>query len=114
MLAWQRTGIALMAFGFAITRFGVFLHQVASLNTGAGAAMHPPPNSLGSTWVGAALVASGMVTSLTSTIRYRQVRLAIERGDVGAPSATAVYLMGAAITLIGLVMTVLLARALGD
>lgn len=25
MLAWIRTGIALMAFGFAIARFGVFL-----------------------------------------------------------------------------------------
>jgi len=113
MLAWQRTGIALMAFGFAIARFGVFLHQVASLNA-AGAAMHPPANSLGSTWVGAALVATGMVTSLASTFRYRQVRLAIQRGDVGAPSPLAVYLMGTVITLIGLTMTILLARALGD
>lgn len=31
MLAWIRTGIALMAFGFAIARFGVFLRQVASV-----------------------------------------------------------------------------------
>jgi putative membrane protein len=31
ILAWIRTGIPLMAFCFAITRFGVFLRQVASL-----------------------------------------------------------------------------------
>ena len=31
MLAWIRTGIALMGFGFAIARFGVFLRQVASV-----------------------------------------------------------------------------------
>jgi putative membrane protein len=29
LLAWIRTGIALMAFGFAIARFGLFLHEVA-------------------------------------------------------------------------------------
>jgi putative membrane protein len=29
LLAWIRTGIALMAFGFAIARFGLFLREVA-------------------------------------------------------------------------------------
>jgi putative membrane protein len=28
MLAWLRTGIALMAFGFAIARFGLFVREV--------------------------------------------------------------------------------------
>ncbi|MDP9149804.1 MAG: DUF202 domain-containing protein, partial [Myxococcota bacterium] len=31
MLGWIRTGLALMAFGFAIARFGVFLREVASV-----------------------------------------------------------------------------------
>jgi putative membrane protein len=110
MLAWIRTGIALMAFGFAIARFGVFLRQVASIGQLAVHAQH----GVGSAWVGAGLVALGMLANLFATIRYAQLRRAIERGDVGAPSATMVVVFGATVTVIGVVMTVLLVRALGE
>ena len=109
MLAWIRTGIALMAFGFAIARFGVFLRQVASLGQ---VAVHL--HGVGSAWVGAALVALGMVANLLATIRYAQIRRAIDRGDVGAPHALMVVVFGITATLVGLVMTVLLVRALAD
>jgi putative membrane protein len=109
LLAWVRTGIALMAFGFALARFAVFLHQVASLHSGMPA--HP---SLGSTWLGAALVALGMIANLLATLRYGRIRRAIERGELGAPSPTLVYVTGITVTLIGLAMTVLLARALSE
>jgi len=110
MLAWIRTGIALMAFGFAIARFGLFLRQVASFGTASGRVEH----AMGSAWVGAVLVALGMLANLMATARYATIRRAIEKGDVGAPSATMVYLFGITATLIGLVMTVLLVRALGQ
>jgi putative membrane protein len=109
LLAWVRTGIALMAFGFALARFAVFLHQVAGLH--ADMPKHP---SLGSTWLGAALVALGMLANLLATLRFAGVRRGIERGDVGAPNATLVYVLGITVTLIGLAMTVLLARAVGE
>jgi putative membrane protein len=109
LLAWIRTGIALMAFGFAIARFAVFLRQVASLRS-----LAPPHSNLASTWIGAALVALGMTANLLATLRYGRVRRDIERGEVGAPSATLVYVLGITVTLIGLAMTVLLARALGE
>ena len=110
MLAWIRTGIALMAFGFAIARFGVFLRQVASV----GQLAVRPPHGVGSAWVGAVLVALGMLANLFATLRYAQIRRAILRGEVGAPSAMMVYVFGATATLVGLVMTVLLVRALGE
>jgi putative membrane protein len=110
MLAWIRTGIALMAFGFAIARFGVFLRQVASV----GSVPLRLEHGVGSAWVGAALVALGMVANLLATVRYGQIRAAIERGDVGAPKDGIVYGFGLIATLVGLVMTVLLLRALGD
>ena len=110
MLAWIRTGIALMAFGFAIARFGVFLRQVASV----GQLAVRPQHGVGSAWVGAVLVALGMLANLVATIRYAQIRRSIERGNVGAPNAIAVYVFGTNATLVGLVMTVLLARALGE
>src|SRR5690242_569343 len=109
MLAWVRTGISLMAFGFAIARFGVFLRQMAT----AGHVDSQAPGALDSGWVGAVLVAVGMLVNLTATIRYGRIYTAIERGDRGAPNATLVYIIGATATLIGLVMTILLARALG-
>jgi putative membrane protein len=110
MLAWIRTGIALMAFGFAIARFGLFLRQLAALGA---VALHAQPG-LGSSWLGGALVALGMVTNVLATVRYGRVRHAIERGEVGAPSATLVYVLGATAGLVGLAMTILLARSLGE
>ena len=109
LLAWVRTGIALMAFGFAIARFGVFLRQVTALRSAP-----LPPSGFGSAWVGAALVALGMLANLLATLRFASIRRAIERGDVGAPGATLVYVIGVTVTLIGLAMTILLARALGE
>jgi inner membrane protein YidH len=109
MLAWIRTGIALMAFGFAIERFALFMRQIAAFSP-----LSPPAPSLGSSWVGASLVALGMLTNLLATVRYAQVRRAIERGYVGAPHPALVYALGITATLIGLAMTALLARALGE
>lgn len=110
MLAWIRTGIALMAFGFAIARFGVFLRQVSSV----GSLPLPVHHGVGSTWVGAALVALGMLANLLATVRYAQIRRDIQRGDVGAPSATVVYAFGITVAMVGLAMTILLLRALGE
>lgn len=110
MLAWIRTGIALMAFGFAIARFAIFLRQIAGSRE---IAVHVS-SGLGSAWVGTALVALGMFANLMATIRYGRIRVAIVHGDVGAPSARMVYAFGAVATLIGLVMTFLLARALAE
>lgn len=109
MLAWVRTGIALMAFGFAIARFALFLRQVASLDE-LPARVH----GLGSEWVGAALVALGMLANLLATVRYGRIRRAILQGHTGAPGALMVYAFGALVTCVGLIMTVLLTRALGE
>jgi putative membrane protein len=110
MLAWLRTGIALMAFGFAIARFGVFLRQVAAVGT----VTLPASQRFHSAWLGSALVALGMTANLLATICYGRIRQAIMRGDVGAPSAALVYLIGTTAALVGLAMTVMLARSLGD
>lgn len=110
LLAWLRTGIALMAFGFAIARFGLFLRQLAFVG---GATVHAPP-SLGSAWVGTGLVALGMVLNLLATVRFGRVRRDIERGEVGAPSALLPYAIGATLTLLGAIMAALLAHSVGE
>ena len=110
MLAWIRTGIALMAFGFAIARFAIFFRQVAAVS----ATPEHPRHALGSAWVGVALVGLGMLANFFATVRYRQIRLAIERGDVGGPDPRMVYVFGAIATLVGIVMAVVLLRAIAE
>jgi putative membrane protein len=110
LLAWIRTGIALMALGFAIARFGLFLRQVAA----AGNIYVPPAHSLGSTEFGAVLVALGALANLAATVRYARLRRAVERGEVGPPGSVLVLVVGATATLVGIGMAVLLARALFD
>lgn len=110
MLAWIRTGIALMAFGFAIARFGLFLRQLAAL--GSVAVPHAP--NLGSAWIGSLLVALGMIANLFATIRFHRIRRAIEHGQVGEPGAVLVYAMGATATILGLIMAILLLRSIAE
>ncbi|MFO0615395.1 MAG: DUF202 domain-containing protein [Polyangiaceae bacterium] len=110
LLAWIRTGIALMAFGFAIARFALFLQQIAL----AGELRVHVQQGVGSSFIGAALVAVGMLVNLVSTIRFAHVRRHIARGRVGAPNATLVYAFGATATLVASAMTALLVRAIGD
>jgi putative membrane protein len=109
LLAWIRTGISLMGFGFAIARFGVFLREIAE----AGKVQIRGNDALGSVWAGIALVVLGMLASLGATVRYGLVRGAIDRGEVGAPRAVLVYAVGGVATLVGLALSILLARSLG-
>lgn len=111
LLAWVRTGIAFMAFGFAIARFGLFLRQLASVNLLTAQSTH----HLSSAWVGAAFVAIGTLMHVLATLRYARIRDQILRSELRSPSPWLVYATGAAAALIGLVMTVLLVRSVaGD
>jgi putative membrane protein len=112
MLAWLRTGISLMGFGFAIAKFGLYEREIIA----AGHLQLPEiaAHHLGSGWVGAALVAVGMFTNFLATLRYGRIRRAIERGDKGPPTALFVYAVGGLTAIIGLIMMVLLLGALHE
>jgi putative membrane protein len=64
-LAWIRTGISLMGFGFVVARFGIFgdLPHIP-LQLAAGR-----PHEL-SVWFGAALIAIGAIVNLLSARRF--------------------------------------------
>lgn len=111
LLAWIRTGIALMAFGFAIARFGLFLREVAQ----AGALHVTPARGLGSAWFGVVLVVLGLMTNAAAVVRYGNVRRAIEERRSGAPSPTLAYALGIASVIVALVMAMVMAISLpGD
>jgi putative membrane protein len=77
-LAWVRTAIAVMAFGFLVAKFDLFLRiAVRSLaNNGHPTGMLPVAGFGGS--VGAILIIAGTVMVAVAAWRFTQVRRAIE------------------------------------
>jgi len=66
LLAWNRTSLTLMAFGFVIERFGLFVHLMLP-RQGA------PVERGVSFWVGIAFVLLGAYSAVAATVQYRKV-----------------------------------------
>jgi putative membrane protein len=66
LLAWTRTSLALMAFGFVIERFGLFVHVLMPIE---GRTLQRDA----SFWVGVAFIVLGAVVSVLSAVQYRRV-----------------------------------------
>ena len=75
-LAWIRTGLALMGFGFVVARFGLFLQslQISQLNL-------PARPSGPSVWFGTALIALGVFVNILSAWQHVRLVRALNRGD---------------------------------
>ncbi len=70
LLAWNRTSLTVMAFGFVIERFGLFMRMLTQGNLpGGGLSAERGP----SFWVGLIFIFLGAVIALLSTIQYRRV-----------------------------------------
>lgn len=97
-LAWLRTSIALIGFGFAIARFGLFLRQLNVTLT----KQEPSVNHVfNSELLGIVLVIFGIITIGLAAKRYNQVYWQIERGDY-QPSSWTVWVMTGAVILFGI------------
>ena len=71
LLAWVRTSIALMTFGFVVARIGVWLRALSHTD-------HPAGQELGTAWIGGVFVALGVVANAIAVIRYASARRAIK------------------------------------
>src|SRR5437016_9220719 len=65
LLAWIRTVIALMGFGFLVARFGLFLREIAAARPGS---IRPTSHSI---WIGTALVLLGVLTNILAAKRHQ-------------------------------------------
>jgi putative membrane protein len=77
LLAWNRTCLAMMGFGFVIERFGLFLrlldpHHVHDNNSGA------------SFWVGLALMLFSSVLAVLSTLSFRDLVRRLQPSQIPA------------------------------
>ncbi len=106
-LAWLRTSIALIGFGFAIARFGLFLRQLNTALTQQDTPVNPltqqdtPVNPLfNSENLGLILVISGILAIALAAWRYNQVFWQIERGDY-QPNRLSVWILTGVVMILG-------------
>jgi inner membrane protein YidH len=81
LLAWVRTGLAMMGFGFVVARFGVFLHELAPNHPDAA----PPPAGGLSVWIGTTLVVLGVIVNLLAAREHVRFLRRLERGEPYRP-----------------------------
>ena len=96
-LAWLRTAIALIGFGFAIARFGLFLQELQF----AIAATSPERPIIGSQTLGVGLVILGLVVISLAVWRYNKVFWQIEQ-NAYRPSRLMVWTTAAVVLVLGL------------
>jgi putative membrane protein len=96
-LAWLRTSIALIGFGFAIARFSLFLRQLHSTLTQQEAQVHPIFNSEN---LGVCLVIFGIVVIALAAWHYNQVFWQIEHGNY-RPNRRMVWIITAVVMILG-------------
>lgn len=69
LLAWLRTGLALIGLGFVVSRFGLFLRLLAAQSKGE---LHPSPlhPSLWSATLGVAFVVLGALSIVVAAVQH--------------------------------------------
>lgn len=118
-LAWIRTSIGIMAFGFVVEKFGLFVRQVSFILSkpqlsGAkpffGPEPLPPPPGYSSA-LGIFLVAMGAVMALLSFIRYKKVEKQIDE-DTYRPSAILDLLLAISVLVVGIFLMIYLIHSI--
>jgi putative membrane protein len=99
LLAWIRTGVALMGFGFVVARFGVFLRELALARPTA------PAHSGGlSVWFGSGLVVVGVAVNLIAAAQHVHRLRLLARGELFRTRPTFGVAVSLLLALIGLGM----------
>lgn len=92
LLAWIRTALAMMGMGFVVAKFGLFLHEMATM------AQRTPTHSTGgvSLWIGTGLVLLGCLVAVLAAFQYVRFLDQWERGEVYRPArwSLSVFLAG--------------------
>ena len=104
LLAWIRTGLALMGFGFVLARFALFLGELHLMQN------MPPLASTGfSLWSGTGLIAIGVIVNVFAGWHHLRTMRALDHGGKASPESTAMavgvaFLLG----LVGIAMAIYL------
>jgi len=107
-LAWVRTGIAVMAFGFLVEKFNLFLAYLAQ------AAGHPvvaPAGVVHAEVVGVLMLVAGVLVIVLGTMRFALNRGRISQAQVfPVASAWPEMVLGAGLSALGILLFAYLVR----
>jgi putative membrane protein len=104
LLAWIRTGLAMMGFGFVVARFGLFLRTLERQQE-----VVPYEHGGLSLWFGSALIMIGVIVQLLSGWQYAATIGRLKRGeDLRIVRSSTGIIMVGLLALLGLAMTVYL------
>ena len=111
-LAWVRTSIGIMAFGFVVERFALFLKQLRYFleKTGSEGSVPAPPTGY-SSLLGVLLVGLGATMGVLAFIRYKKVEKQIDQ-DAYQPSLTLDILLAMSILTIGVFLVFILLHSM--
>jgi putative membrane protein len=99
-LAWVRTSVALMGFGFLIARFAFWTREYSLVVTG-----HPLTRAAVSPWLGFGMVVVGVFVSVMTAFRHRSYILALRNGVANPPrDLRGAMIVAAILALVGLAM----------
>jgi putative membrane protein len=93
LLAWVRTGLALMGFGFVVARFGLFLREIESVRQ---AAPLKAPTGL-SLWIGTTLILLGVIVNLLVSAEHLRLMRQVQSEP---PYGVRSWLLGVGVALV--------------
>ena len=109
-LAWVRTGIAIMAFGFLVERFDIFLKIAAAT---LGQRPHGLTSQAFGNVAGLGLIVAGALLIFMSGLRFRKTGKAIDSPLVQpSPGMRLDFTLSAMLVILGMALVVYLAHAL--
>jgi uncharacterized membrane protein YidH (DUF202 family) len=113
-LAWMRTSIGIMAFGFVVEKFALFLRQMSQFFIQTADGKTVPPSSISSnpgysSVVGVMLIGLGAFMGVLSFIRYKRVERQIDE-DTYQPSLILDILLTLSIVAVGLFLVIYLSH----
>ncbi|MEQ1591112.1 MAG: DUF202 domain-containing protein [Thiobacillaceae bacterium] len=101
LMAWNRTGLTLMAFGFVLERFGLFLHMLRQVPSHTGRGF--------SFWIGVAFIALALLVIGFSIIQFRRVLRTLKPIEIPARYCTwSGIAMNVSVILLGMALLVYL------
>lgn len=105
LLAWMRTGLALMGFGFVVARFGLFLREIAAV----GHVVAHQRSTGWSLWIGTGLIALGVLVSVVAGFEYYRFVQLSKRGSSYTPrTALLAVTVAFILAMLGIVMAIYL------
>ncbi|MBS1587050.1 MAG: DUF202 domain-containing protein [Bacteroidetes bacterium] len=103
LLAWLRTGIGIMAFGFVVVKFSLFVRQLSVALGRPAAVVHYGYSGP----IGIVLVAFGALSLLLSLLRYEKTKRQLLSGDYRHSSGFLYVLVGVVIAMSGVLIVYL-------